>query len=57
LGLCSGCYQRQPDRPFIRVHGLIAALPDPPPWLTDFAAMADRLRRLSRAAALPVTGL
>lgn len=38
LGLCSACWQRHPDRPFVRAENLIAELGEPPDWLRDFAA-------------------
>jgi site-specific recombinase XerC len=38
FGLCLRCWQRQPDRPFVRVQTLISALDEPPGWLHDFAA-------------------
>lgn len=38
LGLCSPCYQRHPDRPFVRVENLIARLDEPPGWLREFTA-------------------
>jgi site-specific recombinase XerD len=33
--LCSRCWQRHPDRPFVQGGNLIARLPDPPAWLGD----------------------
>jgi len=33
LGLCSACWQRHPDRPFIQGASLTASLADPPDWL------------------------
>ncbi|MER5615462.1 integrase [Streptomyces sp. NPDC002215] len=36
LGLCSACWQRHPDRPFVRAEHLIAELDNPPDWLQDF---------------------
>jgi hypothetical protein len=43
LGLCSACWQRHPDRPFVRAENLIAELGEPPDWLRDFAAdLADK---------------
>ncbi|MEU0691157.1 integrase [Streptomyces uncialis] len=36
LGLCSACWQRHPDRPFVRAENLIAELDNPPDWLQDF---------------------
>jgi len=42
-GMCSACWQRDPDRPFIRMSNLAAQLDDPPPWLGEFAAyLAER---------------
>jgi site-specific recombinase XerD len=38
FGLCGRCWQRHPDRPFVRAETLISALDDPPGWLRDFAA-------------------
>jgi site-specific recombinase XerC len=36
LGMCSRCFQKDPDRPFVRGENLIARLVEPPPWLRDF---------------------
>lgn len=36
LGLCTACWQRHPDRPFVRAEHLIAELDNPPAWLQDF---------------------
>jgi hypothetical protein len=36
LGLCSACWQRHPDRPFVQGGNLIARLAEPPPWLGEF---------------------
>src|SRR5262245_57195401 len=52
LGMCSACWQRHPDRPFIRAANLIASLEDPPPWLTDFARHVAGPQNASRACAL-----
>jgi site-specific recombinase XerD len=38
FGLCGPCWQRHPDRPFVRVGSLISALEQAPEWLPDFAA-------------------
>ena len=38
LGLCSACWQRNPDRPFVQGENLIACLVDPPAWLREFIA-------------------
>ncbi|MEV5600873.1 hypothetical protein AB0L33_05475 [Streptomyces sp. NPDC052299] len=43
LGLCSACWQKHPDRPFIAAENLAARLAGPVPWLGDFAGhLADR---------------
>ncbi|MFI9556307.1 integrase [Nonomuraea endophytica] len=34
-GLCSACWQRRPERPFVAGENLIARLVDPPPWLGE----------------------
>jgi site-specific recombinase XerD len=52
LGMCSACWQRHPDRPFIRAANLIAALDDPPDWLADFAGHVAGPQNASRACAL-----
>lgn len=36
LGMCSRCFQRDPDRPLVRGEHLIAELADPPEWLQGF---------------------
>ena len=38
LGLCSACWQRRPERPFVRAAHLAAWLTDPPGWLDGFVA-------------------
>lgn len=38
--MCSPCWQRDPDRPFVYVRGLKDRLQDAPPWLDDFTAYA-----------------
>lgn len=38
LGLCSACWQKRPDRPFIAGAGLAARLARPPDWLDGFIA-------------------
>jgi hypothetical protein len=35
FGLCSACWQRRPERPFVAGENLIVRLADPPPWLGD----------------------
>jgi site-specific recombinase XerD len=52
LGLCSACWQRRPDRPFVRVANLIADLEHPPDWLNDFAAHVAGPQCAPRASAL-----
>ena len=36
--MCSACWQRRPDRPFVQAEHLAARLADPPGWLDDFVA-------------------
>jgi site-specific recombinase XerD len=36
--MCSRCWQRHPDRPFVRAENLIAQMAEPPPWLREFVA-------------------
>jgi site-specific recombinase XerD len=50
--MCSACWQRRPDRPFVRVANLIADLDDPPDWLNDFAAHVAGPQCAPRASAL-----
>ncbi len=38
LGLCSACWQRRPERPFVQAAHLAARLTDPPGWLDGFIA-------------------
>jgi integrase len=38
LGLCSACWQRRPERPFVRGAHLAARLAQPPEWLDGFVA-------------------
>ena len=37
-GMCGRCWQRHPDRPFVRGETLAARLAEPPDWLDDFVA-------------------
>ena len=37
-GMCGRCWQRHPDRPFVRGENLLARLAEPPDWLDDFVA-------------------
>ena len=48
LGMCSRCFQRDPDRPLVRAEHLIAELSDPPEWLQGFVVFLAA--RLARAA-------
>lgn len=52
LGLCSACWQRHPDRPFVRGERLLAALADPPSWLPGFVAHLASRHCASRACAM-----
>ena len=36
LGLCSACWQRRPERPFVQAAHLAGRLADPPTWLDGF---------------------
>jgi integrase len=38
LGLCSACWQRRPERPFVQAAHLAARLTGPPGWLDGFVA-------------------
>jgi site-specific recombinase XerD len=50
--MCAACWQRHPDRPFVRVAGLITTLDEPPAWLADFAAHIAGPYSPARAAVL-----
>ncbi|MFC9500414.1 hypothetical protein [Streptomyces sp. NPDC056982] len=52
LGLCSACWQRHPDRSFVRAENLIAELAEPPDWLRDFAADLAAKHCVSRACTM-----
>ena len=52
LGLCSPCFQRDPNRPLIRAENLIARMSNPPDWLLDFAAHLAARFNAARAAEL-----
>lgn len=57
LGLCSPCWQRNPDRAAVRAANLAAALADPPPWLSDFAGyLASRHNPADAAAMISAVG-
>jgi site-specific recombinase XerD len=49
LGLCSACWQRRPERPFVHVAHLAARLADPPGWLDGFTAHLARAYSPGRA--------
>ncbi len=51
-GLCSRCWQNNPQRAFVAAASLAARLDDPPSWLGDFAACAAGGFAPSRAAGL-----
>lgn len=56
-GLCSACWQRHPDRAFVRADNLAATLVDPPPWLRQFAGhVADRHNPADAAAMISAIG-
>jgi hypothetical protein len=55
LGLCSPCWQRHPDRPFIRGSNLAARLPQPPDWLGDFIAHLAARHGPARACTMITT--
>jgi len=52
LGLCSACWQRHPDRPFVQGGNLIARLAAPPPWLGDFVAHLAARHCVGRACTM-----
>ncbi len=52
LGLCSACWQKHPDRPFITAANLQERLTDPPPWLGDFAGHLAARHCASRACTM-----
>jgi site-specific recombinase XerD len=56
LGLCSACWQRHPDRPFVQGGNLIARLAEPPPWLGEFVGHLAARHCVGRACAM-LTGL
>lgn len=51
-GLCGRCWQRHPDRPFVRGETLAAGLAEPPDWLDDFVAHLAACQCPARACAL-----
>ena len=42
LGLCSACWQRRPERPFVPAATWPPGSPDPPGWLDGFVAAPGR---------------
>lgn len=52
LGMCSSCWQANPDRPFVAGNHLAARLDDAPPWLGDFIAYLAARHSPARAAAM-----
>jgi site-specific recombinase XerD len=55
FGMCSRCWQRHPDRPYVRAENLILRLPEPPPWLTDFVAYLAARHCVARACTMVST--
>jgi len=51
-GLCGRCWQRHPDRPFVRGETLAARLVEPPHWLDDFVAYLASHHCSARACVL-----
>jgi site-specific recombinase XerC len=52
LGLCSACWQRHPDRPFVRGEHLAARLAEPPPWLGGFVGDLTARHCVGRACTM-----
>jgi integrase/ribosomal protein S14 len=52
MGLCSACWQRSPERPFVRAAHLAARLADPPGWLDGFVVHVAAGNGPSRACAM-----
>jgi hypothetical protein len=52
LGMCSLCWQKNPDRAEVRGEHLIAELADPPLWVPDFVAFLAGRHCPSRAATM-----
>ena len=55
LGLCSACWQRHPDRPFVRGQRLADRLADPPAWLKGFVADLAARNSVGRACTMLTT--
>jgi len=56
LGLCSACWQRRPERPFVQAAHLAARLANPPGWLDGFIAHLAAGHGPARACTM-ITGL
>jgi site-specific recombinase XerC len=52
LGLCSACWQRRPERPFVQAAHLAARLASPPGWLDGFVAHLTAGNSPARACAM-----
>jgi integrase len=52
LGLCSACWQRRPERPFVQAAHLAARLTDPPGWLDGFIAHLAAANAPARACTM-----
>jgi len=50
--LCSACWQRHPDRPFVQGGNLIARLAEPPPWLGGFVGYLAARHCVGRACTM-----
>jgi len=50
--LCSACWQRRPERPFIQAAHLAARLADPPGWLDGFIAQLAAAHGPARACTM-----
>jgi site-specific recombinase XerD len=50
--LCSACWQRHPDRPFVRGEHLAARLAEPPPWLGGFVGYLAARHCVGRACTM-----
>jgi len=52
LGMCSRCWQADPDRPLVRGENLIVRLQEPPPWLSEFIGYLAARHSPGRAGAM-----
>ena len=52
-GLCSRCWQRDPDRAINQAENLACVLDDPPWWIVPFAAYASERMSIGRVSVLP----